>query len=378
MKVCIKRLKKAGQMKNKCDGCGALVQFKDREKPGYIKSEVYYSNPDNFLCERCYNLVHYNKNKKIVLNESEFKSNLNEIGQSNGLVVLVIDIVDIIGSFNLDHFKYFKSNDIILVFNKYDLIANYTSVGRIKTYLRNYLRNKDLKFKDLAIISKNNKYDIERLINLILKYKHERDIYFVGVSNVGKSSIINKIIEHYNINENNITVSNKLGTTLDFIKIPLLDKTYLFDTPGIINKKQATYYLTSEDDINIVIPNNILKPRIYQINRDTALMFGRFGYLKFINFKGSVVFYINNLLPIHKTNILKADDLYNKGSFDLLKVPNETSDHEYGKLKEIFFEIYGEKDISVSGLGFIKIKGEGKIKLLLKETIDYEERDVMI
>lgn len=364
-------------MKNKCDGCGAIVQFTDKDKPGYIRSDVYYNNPDNFLCERCYNLVHYNKNQKIFLNEGEFKSNLNQIGQSDGLVVLIIDIVDITGSFNSDYFKYFKNNDVILVFNKYDLIANYASVGRIKTFVRDYLRDKDLYFRDLAIISKDNKLDIERLINLVLRYKYERDIYFVGVSNVGKSSIINKIMEHYKIKENSITVSNKLGTTLDFIKIPLMDKTYLFDTPGIINKNQATYYLDS-DEINIVIPNKNLKPRIYQIKRDTALMFGRFGYLKFIDFEGSAVFYINNFLPIHKTNLLKVDDFYIEGHYDILKVPNEINDKEYGQLKEIELNIYGERDLCISGLGFIKIKGTGTVKVLLKETIDFEERDVMI
>lgn len=364
-------------MKNKCDGCGAIVQFSDKEKAGYINSDVYYNNPDNFLCERCFNLTHYNKNQKIFLNEGQFKSNLNQIGQSKGLVVLIVDLVDITRSLNLEYFKYFKNNDVILVFNKYDLIADYSSVGRIKTYLRDYLKTKDLFFRDLTIITKNSKQDIQRLINLILRYKHDSDVYFVGVSNVGKSSIINKIIEHYNIKENNITVSNKLGTTLDFIKIPLLDKTYLFDTPGIMNKNQATYYLEAEE-IDIVIPNKTLKPRIYQVKRESAFLFGRFGYLKCLDFQGSIVFFINNYLPIHKTNLIKVDDFYINGHYDILKVPNEINDKEYGSLKEIELLIDGEKDLCISGLGFIKIKGSGQIKLFLKESIDFELREVMI
>lgn len=107
-------------------------------------------------------------------------------------------------------------------------------------------------------------------------------------------------------------------------------------------------------------------------------MFGRFGYLKFNDFKGSVVFYLNNFLPIHKTNLEKVDDFYKSGHYDILKVPNELNDQEYGILKEVKLEIYGERDLCISGLGFIKIKGEGTINLLLKEMIDFEERDVMI
>ena len=48
-------------MKNRCDGCGAKIQMTDPKKIGYIRSEVYYKNPDKFLCERCHNLKHYNK-----------------------------------------------------------------------------------------------------------------------------------------------------------------------------------------------------------------------------------------------------------------------------------------------------------------------------
>ena len=49
---------------------------------------------------------------------------------------------------------------------------------------------------------------------------------------------------------NYITLS---GTTLDMIDIPLDEKSFMFDTPGIIQSHQMTNYV-SENELKIIIP----------------------------------------------------------------------------------------------------------------------------
>jgi ribosome biogenesis GTPase A len=60
-----------------------------------------------------------------------------------------------------------------------------------------------------------------------------------------------------------ICTSRFPGTTLDMIDIPLDEKSFMFDTPGIIQSHQMTNYV-SENELKIIIPKNEIKQRVYQ------------------------------------------------------------------------------------------------------------------
>ena len=60
-------------------------------------------------------------------------------------------------------------------------------------------------------------------MGLINKYRMYKNVYVVGNTNAGKSTLINKIIDNYSIDKSLITISNMPSTTLDQIKIPIKD-----------------------------------------------------------------------------------------------------------------------------------------------------------
>ncbi len=95
--------------------------------------------------------------------------------------------------------------------------------------------------------SAQNHHAIKDLIDTIEKYRHGRDVYVVGVTNVGKSTLINAIIREITGSRDVITTSRFPGTTLDKIEIPLDDGSYIFDTPGIIHRHQMAHYLTAKN-----------------------------------------------------------------------------------------------------------------------------------
>ncbi len=95
--------------------------------------------------------------------------------------------------------------------------------------------------------------NVDELIELIKKKQQNRDIYVVGSTNVGKSTLINSIIKTLSGVENLITTSKFPGTTLDKIEIPLDNGTSLIDTPGIIQKDQIAHIL-SPKDLKLVAP----------------------------------------------------------------------------------------------------------------------------
>lgn len=99
---------------------------------------------------------------------------------------------------------------------------------------------------DVVLTSAQNKHAIKEVIDKIEHYRKGRDVYVVGVTNVGKSTLINAIIQEITGDQNVITTSRFPGTTLDKIEIPLDDGSYIYDTPGIIHRHQMAHYLTAK------------------------------------------------------------------------------------------------------------------------------------
>ena len=90
----------------------------------------------------------------------------------------------------------------------------------------------------------------------IEQYRKGRDVYVVGVTNVGKSTLINAIIQEITGDKDIITTSRFPGTTLDKIEIPLDDGSYIYDTPGIIHRHQMAHYLTAKTSSMSVLKRN--------------------------------------------------------------------------------------------------------------------------
>ncbi len=111
------------------------------------------------------------------------------------------------------------------------------------------------------------------LLEKIEEYRDGRDVYIVGVTNVGKSTLINQIIKNTAGVQDVITTSQFPGTTLDKIEIPLDDGHFLIDTPGIIHRHQMAHYL-GKKDLRIIAPLKEIKPKVYQLNEGQTLFLG--------------------------------------------------------------------------------------------------------
>ncbi|MBA5760121.1 50S ribosome-binding GTPase, partial [Escherichia coli] len=75
-------------------------------------------------------------------------------------------------------------------------------------------------------------HGFDTLLEKIEELRNGQDVYVVGFTNVGKSTLINRIIKQASGENNVITTSQFPGTTLDKIEIPLADGNVLVDTPG--------------------------------------------------------------------------------------------------------------------------------------------------
>lgn len=367
-------------MRNRCPGCGAKIQFEDEAKVGYISSDIYYKNPSNFYCKRCYDLIHYNRNTKVKISNEDFTNNIAKLKNKKILIVNIVDVFDLAGSIVKNINQLFPKASILLVFNKLDLLPKSVKLNKLKENLNKYLLSNNIIVDKSLIISSTKNNDIIKLANEIEKLSFEKDIYFFGITNVGKSTIINKLINYKKINIPSITVSNSLSTTLDLVKIPFSNGSFIYDMPGIVNESQLTNYLDFAS-LKLLEMKKEIKPLIYQLNPEQALFLGGVAKVLFTSGKrSSFVLYMPRELVIHRTKLENATKFFELHKDDILKIPNETERENLGSLVSHQFKIdeATKKDIVISGLGFITVLGDANITIETYEKIEVKIREAII
>ncbi|MGJ9457036.1 ribosome biogenesis GTPase YqeH [Oceanobacillus sp. CF4.6] len=340
-----------------CQGCGVRIQTENPEAAGFTPSSSL--EKENILCKRCFRLKHYNEIQDVSITDDDFLQMVSSIREANGLVVHVIDIFDVNGSLIKSLPRITGDNPIILVGNKLDLLPKSTNRNRLEQWLRSEAKQAGIKVKNVFLISSVKGTGIEELTHEIETDRDNKDVYVVGTTNVGKSTFINRLIKQSTGLGEVITTSYFPGTTLGFIEIPLDEDTSVIDTPGIVNKQQMAHYI-SEEDLKVITPKKEIKARVYQLNSQQTLYFGGLARIDFI--KGerqSFVCYFSNELPIHRTKLDKADELYENHVGELLSPPNEKTMEHLPKLVSSTFKLNGGKtDIVFPGLGWVSISGE--------------------
>lgn len=321
---------------NKCLGCGAILQNENKEKEGYV------DNLDKDFCYRCFRIRNYGEYSKSFKTNDDYEIILKEIGKTNDLVVLVIDLFNIQ---SIENILKYLNNDILLVLSKRDVLPS----SLYEEKLLEYINNK--RIIDKVLISSKKNYNLDELIYKINKYKKSKNVYVVGYTNSGKSSMINKIIKNYSDKDIEITTSILPSTTLDTIDIEIDDNLHLIDTPGILIDS-CIYNELDSKELKRVLPQKEIKPIIYQIKSIQTIIIDKFLKVE-VNGKCSLVLFFSNELII---------------------------DRKYKELEDSdFIELYiKDKDLVLNGIGFIKVCGEAKLKVSIDKNIKVLVRDSLI
>lgn len=370
----------------RCIGCGSILQSDDQKKPGFVPQSKLNSINDNsdknddelevkgeegIVCKRCFRLKNYNEVTPVSVTQDDFYNVVSKIGNTDSLVVKLIDIFDIEGSIIPQIAKLTNNNDLVILVNKRDLLPKTVSEGKLLHHIRQIVASYDLKPLSIHIMSATKYKNIDTIIADILEKAGDRDIYVVGATNVGKSTFINTLLKSYaNTKKDVITVSSTAGTTLDLIKIPIGNQ-YIIDTPGIINDIQLTHYL-SQKALKIVTPKKEVKPKGYQLAAEQTLFIGGLARVDFVSGEDTnFICYFGEFIKIHRTKLERADEIYEKHIGTMLTPPFE--DEPEFKLKKHTFKLDSKKqDIVLPGLGFITVKGRINIAVYTKEeTVPY-------
>ncbi len=313
-------------MNNKCPGCGALLQQESKENFGFFKEN---SN----LCERCFRIKHYSEYTPGIKSDEELLSILKKIDISNDLVLIVVDLFNI--PRDLEKLVSSIKNDKILVLNKRDLFAKDIYDQKFIEYFDNY-------FKEIVLVSSKKNTNFDQLYEAINNHKKSKNVYIVGYTNAGKSTLINKLVYNYSDENYEVTTSMIAATTLDLIQVKLNEELILNDTPGLLDYDDIENYIDIKT-LKKIIPSNTVRPITYQVKEKQYFVIENLVMIECE--KVDINLFISNNLKIKR--LYKKPDTYH--------------------MKELCLEVNNE-DIVISGLGFIKVTGIAKICVY---TIDH-------
>ena len=330
---------------NNCLGCGSKLQSIDSSKEGYIRE----NNISSKLCERCFRIRNYGEYKTVVKDNNDFKPILKKIGTTNSLVILVIDLFMMNKDF--DVLTKNLNNDILLVFTKRDVLPKIVNDQKFIEYAKNL----GIDYKDIVITSSNKNYGLDLLMEKIDQYKKDKNVYVIGYTNAGKSTLINKIIYNYSNLDRTITTSILPSTTINSVEININDDLTLIDTPGLIDNN-SLINIVDVKMLKRILPNKEIKPITYQIKSKQTIFVDELVRID-LNDKNNLIFYLSNSLNIKR--VFKNNN----------KLKN---------LKENIIRVKQDEDIVISGLGFIKVTNNDVIKIYAPEEIDIYTRKKLI
>jgi len=298
-------------MNKKCIGCGLTLQDSNKDEKGYTP------NIDKEYCMRCFRLKNYGE--KDYTEKVDENSTILKVNKSRGITFFLIDYLNI-NNYTLDIFKKIKIPKVLVV-SKCDTLRKDMKFSKIVKWLEKVYDIRD----EVLFISNKNDF---RSAN-ILKYMDKINIktcFIMGITNAGKSTLINSILKKNNINKEIVT-SNKPNTTLDFIKFKI-DDYIIYDTPGFD-------YLS----LNYKIINSEIKPITINITKEVT-----------ISINGCIDFYFDKpnkivIYTTHNSVKRKFKDTIKKGKY---------------------INTFDNSDIIIPGVGFINVKNACIVKSIIE------------
>lgn len=341
----------------RCEGCGAELQHEDETLPGYIPKEVFENRValgEKILCQRCFRARHYGKLMPVYL--KDFSLQLRTIASGMDVVVWVLDITDFEGSYDSVISDALRDVRKIFVVNKIDLLPKAVTVSEIENWVR---RNLSEEPYSVILTSALRNYGLRRLSETIRRFHR---VLFVGVTNVGKSSLFKKITGM------DVSITPFPGTTLGLIHTKI-SNTDLYDSPGIMTGHRLIDLLKPESQKKLT-PTEHLSRYTFKPEKDRVIFLGGLCRLD-IDFDSKLrpIFQVfaSESVKFHQTSKARANELWRKQYGRLLTPPFDPEELPMENLafREENFELDIAEELSIAGLGWLSVR-RGPFEICLK------------
>lgn len=215
-----------------CGGCGAFLHCQNSSIPGYLPSELFcHCGPEDLrtmVCQRCHFIQKYNTALSVQVDPVEYPKLLYPLKKKRALIILMVDLTDFPCSIWPNIMECIGTNKpVVVVGNKLDLLPG-DFPGWV-SYVQNTLAQsipKEINVKHVTVVSAKTGFGIEELINKLHSlWQTKGDVYLIGCTNVGKSTMFNTLLQsdYCKIQAVDLvqraTTSPWPGTTLNLLKV---------------------------------------------------------------------------------------------------------------------------------------------------------------
>ncbi|AGR42114.1 ribosome biogenesis GTPase YqeH [Spiroplasma diminutum] len=349
----------------KCIGCGKELQTEDDKLPGF---SLNIEKQD--LCLRCFKIKYYNKLVEQEINDQDFIKIIDDINKTDEKIryYYVVDIFDLPGSRLTWLEQLISKKEVVILVNKIDLFPKAVKKTKIFNYVKKFFEDSPINGSKIILTSSIKQDYVFALVNELKSVQYDQ--YIVGISNAGKSSLINACLKA-NQQIPSIVTSKYVNTTLDKIKINFTEKNFVYDTPGLV-KHNHIAIATAPSYWDFFFFQKEIKQVTYQLNQGQSIFYGGLAWFTFENgqafnekngkeTKTNFHFYINKQLPLHRTKAINAQRYFKKNRHNLSpRLLDKDCEFE-----TLVFNYTNERkvDIHISGLGWINFKSYPDMKL---------------
>ena len=328
-----------------CLGCGVKLQDEN------VLSEGYTTSLDKEYCQRCFRIKNYGEYQVVTKSNDEYLEILKSVGETKDLVLYIADLLNI--EEDINKIREIIPNKMILVLNKRDVLPKSVKDEKIIEYFNKY----DNEFSKVIVISSEKNYNIDYLLKQIKLYQTTNNVYVVGHTNAGKSTLINKLLRNYSTSDRELTISPLPSTTLNTVEIEINEYLTLIDTPGLIDSGSIVNYI-SDDDFKKINPKKEIKPKTFQVKKGQSIIVDKFFRIDYVEGeKNSFTFYVSNNLKVRRISN-RHDDLKD--------------------LQKRTYDIGYNEDLCINGLGFVKMVNKGTVNIYLDSRVSTYKRNNLI
>jgi len=335
-------------------------------------------------------MLHYGDATAVRLSSEDFTEALASLAGQKVVLLLVVDLLDVEAGLELS-LPSDSHHPVLLVGNKEDLLPRSARRERIARWLERRAREFGLDPVDVILLSARRRKNLGSLVAAMERFVGKFQTFaVVGVANAGKSTLLNALREALAPSASDpkassipLTVSPFPGTTLSVVRIDLPGGIVLYDTPGALPQSTIAPRLLPEE-LKLLVPQEEIRPQVYQLREPGQTIF--LGGLMRIDFlSGSpqpLVVYASSRIRVHRTKLVRADELYVRHVGELLVPPTRDRAERFALLERTTLSLppsTGKRDIAVGSVGWVVQHGQpGEFVVHVPEGVRVYVREAMV
>jgi len=344
---------------NYCLGCGSLLQYNDPNTIGYAKSV------EQKYCQRCFRMMHYGEKKDQAANLDNRVNEIIKENENDTLFFFIIDAYETLVLYEEKYLDQFKNIPMVLIVNKIDLLPKNTSdekINRVYTKVISKLKVIYPNIKD-AFVTYKDDYSFTDMFFEYIKSLEYKKFCFIGRSNAGKSTLLNKIF-----GQDILITSKYVGSTLNNVDFEFNGYKFI-DTPGLIDDDNILNYLANFE-LGAFVKYKTVNPMGFQVYEPQSFFMSGLFKVDINPYEMVSVIFESNRDDIHRTKLSNSENYFikNKEFFQFRLYPWSQNE----------FLCEDKLILLIKGFGLIKIIGKANINISINDKIKIHKSEVDI